>query len=69
MATLRSKSAREFELFLETLESLAPNQYEVLGKYLNIDTYLYMRHKSCGKTFHLTPSQFKKGKRCPHCEE
>lgn len=67
MSVSRVKSNKEFEHFLETLEMLEPNQYEVLGKYLNADTYLYMKHKTCGRTFHLTPGQFKKGKRCPFC--
>ena len=64
----RLKSNKEFDHFLETLETLEPNKYLVLGKYLNADTYLLMKHHECGKTLHVTPGQFKKGARCPHCE-
>ena len=68
MGNKRPKSNKELEHFLETLELLEPNKYEVLGKYLNADTYLLMKHNECDKTFHVTPGQFKKGARCPHCE-
>lgn len=68
MPVLRTKASKEFEHFLETIEVLAPKEYDVLGKYLNMDAYLLMKHKVCQRTFHVTPGQFKKGQRCPHCE-
>ena len=50
MGNKRPKSNKELEHFLETLELLEPNKYEVLGKYLNADTYLLMKHNECDKT-------------------
>ena len=64
---MSKKSTKEVDQFLAELERIEPNGYEGLGKYLNQDTYVYMKHCTCGKTFHMTRSQFKSGKRCPFC--
>ena len=58
------------EQFLERLGSECLNEYEILEKYINIDTKISFKHKPCGCIFKLEPDKFLNRynkKYCPIC--
>lgn len=56
------------EQYVEEVNSLGNNEYEVLEKYTRSCNPTKMRHKKCGKTFNMRPNQFiSQGSRCPVC--
>lgn len=54
--------------FKRQLKSLVGNEYSVLEYNGNKD-YAYIRHNICGYEYPVTPHNFKRGKRCPKCNE
>lgn len=58
------------EEFLDRLGEECLEEYDVLEEYVNIDTKILFKHKSCDTTFKLSPYQFitrHKKKYCPIC--
>lgn len=58
------------EDFLQRLGEECLKEYEILGKYINIDTPITFKHIPCGTIFELTPYQFitrHNKKYCPVC--
>ena len=56
------------EQFLEEVRELVGDEYEVLSKYINIDTPVTFRHIKCGEILTTTPYRFlKRGTRCKSC--
>lgn len=43
------------EEFLEELGEKCLEEYEVLDKYINVDTKIRFKHKKCGSIFEITP--------------
>lgn len=58
------------EDFLNRLGDECLEEYEILEKYVNIDTPILLKHKPCQCTFKISPYQFikeSKKKYCPIC--
>lgn len=58
------------EEFLKELGTECLNEYEVIDKYINVDTKIHFRHKKCNTIFEITPWYFihKANKKyCPIC--
>ena len=58
------------EEFINEVYKLVKNEYEVLGRYVNNDTKIKLRHNNikCNyHTFYMTPNSFLRGQRCPKC--
>lgn len=53
--------------FVSEVFNLAGDEYEIMDKYINSQTYLKFFHKKCGKEFKMIPNAFLRGRRCPHC--
>ena len=63
------KRERTIKLKQDFLEKVTPllEDYELLGDYVNKDTKILFRHKTCGNEFMMTPHNFKAGHGCPKC--
>jgi hypothetical protein len=62
------KITKTDEQFKKEIFELVGNEYTVLGKYINTDIPILMRHNNCGFEWDTTaPSNFKQGSRCPKC--
>lgn len=57
------------DLFKEDVMNLVGNDYSVLGTYKNASTKIRMKHNTCGTVYEVTPHNFKRGKRCPKCNQ
>lgn len=56
--------------FLNELGENCLNEYEIMNEYINYDTKMQMRHKTCGTMFDITPDKFVlryNKKYCPVC--
>lgn len=62
----RKKTQEEYEN--EVYEKFG-DEYTVLGKYVNNNTFIKVRHNTCGTEFEVQPYDFitDRGKRCPLC--
>jgi very-short-patch-repair endonuclease len=43
------------------------NQYEIIGKHVNNNTRIEMKHRSCGSIFYQQPNSHLQGKGCMKC--
>lgn len=57
------------EQFCKEVNDLVGNEYEVLGKYINGNTKIKMKHNICEFEYEVTPSKFFLNRRCPKCNE
>lgn len=57
------------EQFISEVYNLVGNEYEVIGKYVNTDTKIEIRHNKCNSSWLVRPYHFtgKKPNRCPEC--
>jgi DNA-directed RNA polymerase subunit RPC12/RpoP len=63
------KQKIENEVFIEEILNLVGKEYKFLDLYINKKTKLEVLHNKCGKTYFVTPDNFKRGRRCPHCSD
>lgn len=64
------RKLKTHEEFLEELGKECLEEYEILDKYINIDTKIRFKHKKCGTIFNISPYSFMykaKKKYCPIC--
>ena len=62
---MRKKTQEEFE---KEVYTQVKDEYSVKSKYININTYVLMKHKICGYEWNVSPANFlKKNSRCPLC--
>ena len=54
-------------LFKEKVKVIVGNEYKVLGDYKGSATKILIKHNKCGHEYEVTPNNFLKGARCPHC--
>lgn len=55
------------EMFIKILNEKYPNEYEVIGEYINNRTPIKIRHK-CGYEWNVIPKDLLKAIRCPKCK-
>lgn len=53
--------------FKEIVKEIGNNEYEVLSEYINSKTKINIKHNICGNNYWVTPDNFKRGRRCPYC--
>ena len=56
------------DFFEELVKKDGDNEYEVVGKYVNSQIGITIRHLSCNHIYKVRPSDFVSGKRCPRCK-
>lgn len=61
---LKRKTTEEFK---NEVEKLRGEDYEFSGEYVSSRIPAEFLHKSCGKTFKMSPSNFLSGQNCSHC--
>lgn len=55
------------EEFIREIHGLVGNEYSFIDIYKDAKTKLKIIHNKCSQTYEVTPNNFLKGKRCPHC--
>lgn len=55
------------EQFQKELNELRPNEFEVIGEYINAHTPILAKHKVCNKTYKVIPHSILKGAYCRYC--
>lgn len=55
------------EEFKQRVYDLVADEYLVLGEYQKSSEKIKMKHIKCGEIYHVKPSNFLKGNRCPLC--
>lgn len=63
----RTYSRWSTELLGEWVQSSTGGEYKLIGRFINTKTPTDMRHGACGVTYPVTPKDFFRGRRCPHC--
>ncbi|PEJ40070.1 hypothetical protein [Bacillus wiedmannii] len=63
----RTKRRMSHSEFVERVKTEANSEYTVVGKYVNANTKVLMRHNECGYEWGITPDKFRVGQRCPNC--
>lgn len=62
------KFRKTTEQYKDEVEALYGDEYTVLGEYVNSDTYILMKHNSCGYEWEVKPGNFiNGGTQCPRC--
>lgn len=68
-----AKLKKEPSIFAKEVASLVGDEYELLSDYTNCKEKVWMKHKTCGSIFKVSPTAFlhggskKTGTRCPIC--
>lgn len=58
---------RTHDEFIELINNLYDNEYEVLEKYINKETPILIKHKICGQTMLRRPGHMLRGHGCKTC--
>ncbi|MDF9599575.1 hypothetical protein P7D15_00175 [Bacillus cereus] len=53
--------------FVSDIYRLEGDKYSVIGKYIDVKTYVSLKHNECGHIWDSTPHNFFAGRRCPKC--
>ena len=61
----KKKTTDEFK---KEIFNLFGNEYSVLGKYINSQTKIDIKHNLCNNTYQTTPNIILKGHKCPYCQ-
>lgn len=61
------KMRRTQEMWEDEVHQLSNGEYSVIGKYVNNRKKIMMKHNLCNNEWEISPSNFKKGHRCPKC--
>jgi predicted nucleic-acid-binding Zn-ribbon protein len=57
------------ESFSNIVDKITDDEYSVLGKYVNNNTKIQMKHMSCDNIYTVRPADFLRGRRCPKCSK
>ena len=60
---------KDTESFAKQLEDLYPNEYAVLGTYVNNRTPIRVRHNKCGYEWDVIPKVILRSYTCPNCNK
>lgn len=64
-----NKEVKDTIRFKELVFQRVGREYSVKGEYLNARTPTLMQHNKCEKTYSVSPDNFLRGRRCPHCSD
>lgn len=64
---MRPNYNRDAKQFKKEIYNLVGDEYIFLEEYVNNSTKILCRHNSCGYEWHVIPSSFLRGTRCPKC--
>ncbi len=62
-----SRNRKTNEEFLKQVFELTGDEYEFLEKYVTALTKIKVKHRKCGKSYSIKPSEFLNGSRCTYC--
>lgn len=57
------------EEFRYEVNELGNGEFELMSNYVNNRTKVMILHKTCDKTYAVTPKDFLRGNRCPYCKQ
>jgi len=60
----KTKTDKQFK---DEVYELYNNEYVVLTSYISSSTKVLVEHTKCGKKWWITPNNFLRGRKCPHC--
>lgn len=67
-AVCSGKLKKNTEKFKKEVYNLVKDEYEVLGEYIDTDTYIRMKHNKCNTIYKVRPNDFlNSDNRCPSC--
>ena len=55
--------------FKEIVKDIGDDEYEVISDYINSKSKINIKHKICNHEYWVTPDNFRRGRRCPYCNE
>jgi len=58
---------KDTNIFTKQIEDKYPNEYTVLGDYVNNRVNILVRHNKCGTEWRVVPKSLLRDRRCPHC--
>lgn len=61
------KNKKSNKQWVEEVKNISNGEYVVIGNYVNNKTKVKIKHITCNNEYEVTPSNFKKGHRCPIC--
>lgn len=68
ITNMRKRFAKTQEQFELEVKKRFGDEYTVLGKYININTKIAVKHNKCGHVYEVRPSaMIKQGNGCPKC--
>ncbi len=63
-----SNKKKTHDEFVEEVYCVFSNEYTVIGKYINNNTKIKVKHNICNREYEVLPTQIIKGVRCSLCE-
>lgn len=63
----RKKFALTQSQFEDRVKESTDDEFEVIGKYINTETKILVKHKTCNHEYTVRPSNLLKGRGCPKC--
>ena len=63
----RNNGKRTTESFKNEVQEMSNGEYELLSEYIKWTEKVKILHKTCQKTFLMTPKDFCRNHRCPDC--
>lgn len=61
------RNKRTQKMFEDEVEEITNGEYKVVGEYINVDSKIVIRHKTCGNSWFVNANSFLSGTRCPKC--
>lgn len=58
---------RTHQEFVSEVEKKGMGEYILLSQYQNSNSYVQMKHLTCGHIYDVRPKKFSEGRRCPNC--
>lgn len=55
------------QTFVKRVQAVYGSEYTILGKYINSDHKVLVRHNKCGNVYYTRPADFLRGHGCPKC--
>lgn len=70
---LKESYAKEYtkttEQYQKEIEVVTEGEYKLIGEYRGVKEYVTIQHSKCQHKYLVYPYMFKRGRRCPNCNE